>query len=118
MRWLTWMDNLNLIEALSFYLALCFIVSTAIRVRVYRSVLGMILASPKRWPKLLQLANTHRTVFLAWPMLLTIALSFLVMIGNILAYRLVLIDARVSFQDLRGHWLPLAAALFSGGLMV
>jgi hypothetical protein len=118
MRWLTWFDTLNLIDVLTFYLILCFVVSAAIRARTYWAVLGMVLGCPKRWPKLLEVAKTHRGIFLCWPMLLTIGLAFAVMVSNALANWLVLAQAEVTFADLRGHWWPFAVVVLSGGLML
>ena len=118
MRWLTWFDTLNLIEVFNYYLLLAFLVSTAIRIRTYRAILGLVFASPSRWPKLLALVKKHRTIFLGWPMLLAIGLAFALMLGNSLAIRFVWASARVTFEELWGRWLPLVAVILSGGLML
>jgi len=118
MRLFAWVDTLNLIDVLSGYLVLCFVVSTGIRIRTYRAVMGMIFACPKRWPKLLALAKTHGSIFLGWPMLLMIGLTFTVMLSNGLARFLVLDQAEVTFEDLRGHWWPFGVVVLSGGLML
>jgi len=118
MNWLTWFASINLIDGLNYYLILCFLVSTVLRVRTYRAVLGLVLTGAQRWPKLLALAKTHRTVFLGWPLLLTIGLSFLILLANVLASRLLLAHARVTAEDLREHLLAFGIVLLSGGMMV
>jgi hypothetical protein len=106
MHWLSWFGTLNLIEVLNYYLILGFLVSAGIRFRSYRAVLGMIVGSRNRWPKLLVLANKHRTIFLGWPTLLVVALTFALMLGNSLAIHFVWVQAKVTFAELGGHWLP------------
>jgi hypothetical protein len=118
MRLLTWFDTLNLIDVFNYYLVLAFFVSTGIRIRTYRAIVGLVFASPSRWPKLLQLVKKHRTIFLGWPMLLSIGSAFALMLGNSLAIRLVWASAKVTFEELWGRWLPLAAVILSGGLML
>jgi hypothetical protein len=118
MRWLIWLDTLNLIDVFNYYLVLAFLVSTGMRIRSYRAILGLVVASPSRWPKLLALVKKHRTIFLGWPMLLAIGLAFALMLTNSLAMRLVSASAEVTFEELWGRWLPLAAVILSGGLML
>lgn len=118
MHWLTWLDTLNLIAVFNYYLILAFLVSTGMRIRSYRAILGLVLDSPSRWPKLLELVKKHRTIFLGWPMLLATGMALALMLGNSLAIRLVWASAKVSFEDLWGLWLPLAAVILSGGLML
>lgn len=118
MSWLTWFDTINLLVVFNYYLILAFVVSTAIRIRLYQSIVGLVMDSPGRWPKLLELARKHQTIFLGWPMLLAIGLAFALMLANSLAIHLVWAPARVTFGDLWGLWLPLAAILLSGSLML
>lgn len=118
MRWLAWLDTLNLIDVFNYYLILAFFVSTGMRIRTYRAIVGLVFASPSRWPKLLELVKKHRTIFLGWPMLLAVGLAFALMLGNSLATRLVWVQAKVSFEELWGRWLSLAAVILSGCLML
>jgi hypothetical protein len=118
MSWLTMLNTLNLLDAFNYYLILAFFVSTGIRIRMYLAVVGVVFASPSRWPKLLELVKKHRTIFLGWPMLLNIGLAFVLMLGNSLAFHLVWASAKVSFDDLWVRWLPLAAVIIFGGLML
>lgn len=118
MRWLAWLDTVNLIAVFNGYLILGFLVSTGVNIRSYRAVLGLIFAFPNRWPKLMVLVKEHRTIFLGWPTLLVIGFSLALMLGNSLAIRLVWVQANVSFEELRGRWLSLVAILLSGCLML
>jgi hypothetical protein len=118
MHWLTWLETLNLIVVFNYYLILAFIVSTGIRIRSYRAIIGLVFSSPSRWPKLLNLVKKHRTIFLGWPLLLAMGLAFGLMVGNSLAIRLVWASAAVSFEQLWGTSLPLAMVIISGGLML
>lgn len=118
MRVFNWLDTVNLILVFNCYLILAFLVSTGVNIRGYRAVLGLLFAFPNRWPKLLVLVKKHRTIFLGWPTLLVIGLGLALMLANSLAIRLVWVQANVSFEELRGRWLSLAAIILSGGLML
>src|SRR4029077_14707399 len=100
MHWLSWFAPLTLIDVLNYYLILVFLVSAGIRFRSYRADLVMIIASRNRWPKLLVLANKHRTIFLGWPTLLVLGLTFALMLANSLALHLVWVQAKVTFAEL------------------
>ncbi|HVS36067.1 MAG TPA: hypothetical protein VMS17_10845 [Gemmataceae bacterium] len=118
MRWLSWIDTLNLIDVFNCYLIAGLIVGVAIRVRTYRAVLGLVFACPNRWPKVLELVKKHSTIFLGWPTLLAVGLALAVLLCNVLARYLVLIQAKVTFEELRVLWLPLTAVVLSGGVML
>lgn len=118
MNWLHWVDTLNLIDVFNYYLILAFIVSTTIRIQLYRTIVGLVCDSPARWPKLLELAKTHRTVFFGWPLLLAIGLAFSLMLGNSLAIHCVWAPAKVSLEQLSGRWLHLMAIALVGALML
>jgi hypothetical protein len=115
---LAWLDTLNLLDVFNYYLIVGFITSTAINVCRYRATLGLLCGFPSRWPKLLELVKKHRTIFLGWPTLLAIGLAFILMLSNSLAIRLIWTQAKVTFEQLWQHWLPLAAVLLAGGLML
>jgi hypothetical protein len=118
MRWLSWIDTLNLIDVFNCYLIAGVIVSVAIRARTYRAVLGLVFACPNRWPKVLELVKKHWTILLGWPTLLAVGLALVVLLCNVLARYLVLIQAKVTFEELRVLWLPLTAVVLSGGAML
>src|SRR5437764_876169 len=81
-------------------------------------VLGMVVASRNRWPKLLALATKHRTIFLGWPTLLVVGLTFTLMLGNSLAVHFVWVQAKVTIAELGAHWPALAAVAGAGVLML
>jgi hypothetical protein len=118
MRWLTWLSKLNLIDVLTYYLILAFVVGTVLRIRNYRVLLGVIFTFSQRWPKLLQLVKHHRAIFLRWPTLFPIGFTLALMLANTLASRLVWSQAKVAFDDLWERSLVLLAVMISGGLMV
>lgn len=110
--------SLNLIRAFDYYLIITFIVGTAMRVRQYGLVLRFVFAFPGRWPKLFDLARQHRTIFLSWPTLLPTVLTFALMLGHMLALRLVWVSAEVTPANLWGQWLALGAVVVLGCLML
>lgn len=115
---LAWLDTVNLIAVFNGYLILGFLASTAVNIRSYRAVLGLIVAFPNRWPRLLVLVKKHQTIFMGWPTLLVIGFAFALMLANSLAIRLVWVQANVSFEELRHRWLSLVAIILSGCLML
>ena len=72
---MTAISSPNLIDAFSCYLVLTFVTSTALRVRNYRAMVGMVYNSSDRWPKLRALVATHRAIFLRWPTVLPMSSS-------------------------------------------
>ncbi len=117
MHWVTSVSRFNLLDVLTYYLILSFVVGTAVRIRNYRAILGFIFRFPNRWPKLLGLVTHYRAIFLRWPTLLPIGLTLALTLANTLATRLVWAHAKVSLEDLWGRWLALLAVTVSAGLM-
>ena len=118
MHWLTWLDTVNLIDVFNYYLILAFFVSAGVNLRTNRAILGLVFASPSRWPKLLELVKKHRTIFLGWPTLLMVGMAFALMLCSSLAISLVWVQAEVTCVELWGHWTPLVAVVVLGGLML
>ena len=81
--------HLNLIHFLDFYFAFFFFANTMRRWGQYHAIARLVLASPGRWPRLLQLIQQNKAIVLTWttffPGLLALALSIL----QVLASRLV-----------------------------
>lgn len=96
--------TVNLMDLFSLYLVVAFILGTVMRYRQYRAIVSLVLDFPQRWPKLTRLAQQHRTVFLRWPTLLPIAVTFAVMLAHLLAYQFVWTQARVTPLDLWHYW--------------
>jgi hypothetical protein len=80
--------HLNLIDLFDFYLAATFLISTAVRVRQYSAILGLVRSFPARWPRLMELVKQHRSVFLTWRTIAPAVLALLLMIAQMLASRL------------------------------
>lgn len=101
--------NLNLIHFLDFYFSFFFLANTMRRWRQYHAIARLVLATPGRWPRLLQLIQQNKAIVLSWttflPGLLALALSML----QILASRLVWPEAGVpphglTVERLAEHW--------------
>jgi hypothetical protein len=110
--------ELNLIEVFNYYLILAFVAGTGIRIRTYLGLVGLVYASSSRWPKLVELVKKHRTIFLGWPMLLSVGCAFALLAANSLAMHFVWVSARVTWAQLADTRLPLLAVALSGGLML
>jgi hypothetical protein len=113
----TGLGSWNLIVAFNYYLILTLVVGTALRARNYLAMIGLVVRSADRWPKLRALAATHRGIFLRWPTVLPVAATLALTLGNIWASRFVWVHARVTARDLWEHPLGLAAVVVTGGLM-
>lgn len=109
--------TLDLIGAFNWYLALAFVVGTALRTRNSLALLAMVYRSAGRWPKLRALVATHRAIFLRWPTVVPLAVTLALTLANAFAVRFVWPDARVTPGDLMAHTVALAAATVAGGLM-
>lgn len=110
--------DINLIELFTAYLVVAFVLGTILRLRNYQAILALIFSFPKRWPKLLAIVKTYRTLFLQWPTLLPIACAAALMVINWVASRFVWAHARVTPNELMERWLPMAAVVLSGGMML
>lgn len=110
--------SLNLLSVLEVYLILSFILSIIRRYSYYRAMLGFIVALPQRWPKLFQMAQTHSTIFLTWPTLVPIFVTFLLMAVNSIALNFIWVGASVTPEVLWHWWLALILVLGFGGPML
>lgn len=118
MRWLAWINTLNLLDVFNYYLVLGFVITLAFNIRRYRAMLGLMWGFPNRWPKLLELVKKHRTILLGWPTVLAIGITFALMLSNSLAIHLIWVHAQVTFEGLWGRWLPFAAIILLALLML
>jgi hypothetical protein len=97
---MTWLWNLNLIRFFDFYLALAFLLSTAMRVQQYRNILGLLREMAGRWPKLFQLIRQHRSILLTWGTLLPALVAFSLSAIHMLACRVVWPNANLTLGQL------------------
>lgn len=108
------LNSLNLLSYLEAYLILTFILSIIRRYAYYQALVGFIVALPQRWPKLLQLVHQHHTLFLTWPTIAPIAVTFILMAVHSFALNFVWTEARVTPLDLWHHWPALVFAVGFG----
>ncbi len=108
------MDTLNFLNLLEIYLILCFVLTLYRRYAYYRSLMGIVVGLPLRWPRLMKLAQQHRTMFLTWPTILPIAVTFGLMALHSIALNLIWIEATVTPKLLLDHWMFLILVLGFG----
>jgi hypothetical protein len=72
---MSWFLSLKLIRLFDLYLIFACLLSVALRIKQYQTILGMVWASQKRWPRLLDLIKQHRNIFLTWGTFLPLLLS-------------------------------------------
>src|SRR5262245_54121007 len=118
MRWLAWLSTVNLIDVLNGYLLLTFVVGTLLRWRNYRAIVGLVIAFPNRWPRLLILVRQHRAIFVRWPTLLPIGATLALWLASTLASRILWSQAEVSASGLWGRWLAFASVVLLAGVML
>jgi hypothetical protein len=114
---MSWFWDLNLIRCLDIYLLLIFVIGTGLRVQQYRSLLGMIWSMHERWPHLVKLVKQHRGLFLTWGTILPALLMLLLLLGQLLASRLLWPHADVTIAQLLDWWLPALGICCLGGVM-
>jgi hypothetical protein len=110
---MNWFLDLNLIHCLDVYLILIFVLGTGLRIQQYRAFLGLIWSMHGRWPHVVRLAKQHRGLFLTWATMLPAVVALVLLLGQLLASRLVWPYADVTIAQLGAWWLP---ALGVGGL--
>src|SRR5262245_18962340 len=79
----------TLIYFLDFYFTLMFIVGTYRRFSQYQSIGKLAFSGPKRWPRLLNLIQHHRAIFITWTTVLPLLLAALLMAVQFIASRLI-----------------------------
>ena len=112
---MSWLSDLRLIPLFSFYLALYFCLSTYVRLRQYRVILGLVARFPARWPNLLVLVRRHSHIFVTWANVLPLGLVLLLLVLNTLASQVIWPTAD-SFRlgDLRGVWPAVPVIVLTG----
>ena len=116
---MSWLPDLRLIRFFSFYLALFFCVSTYLRTRQYRALLGLVRNMPGRWPRLLGLIRKHGSLFLTWGTVMPLLLSLLLFLLNTCASRLLWPRADdFTAAQLLAMWPALPLVVLSGVAML
>jgi hypothetical protein len=85
--------HLNVIHFLDFYFSFFFLANTLRRFGQYHTIARLVVTSPGRWPRLLQLIKEHTAVFLSWTTILPGLLALTLSVVQLLASRLVWPDA-------------------------
>jgi hypothetical protein len=114
---MSWLWNLDLIRFFEFYLAVIFVLSTALRVHQYLAVLGLLRAMPNRWPRLLPIIRQHHALFLTRETFLPAALALGLLGLHTFACRLVWPHARLTVADLLRLWPAVPVVLVLGVAM-
>ena len=82
---MSWLLDLRLIPFFGFYLAVFFLISTVVRLRQYRAILGLVRSMPARWPRLLGLVGQHGNIFLTWGTVMPLLIVLALFLANYLA---------------------------------
>jgi hypothetical protein len=115
---MSWLLDLRLIPFFSFYLALVFVLSTALRIRQYRVVLNLVRRMPGRWPKLLRLLREHGSVLLSWETVRPLVVVLTLWLVNFLASQYLWPEAKeFKVRDLLEAWPALPVVLLCGAAM-
>jgi hypothetical protein len=120
---MTGLWHLNVIHFLDFYFSFFFLLNTLRRLGQYHTVAQLVVTSPGRWPRLLQLIKAHTTIFLTWTTILPGLLALSLSIAQLLASRLVWPDAGrpprgLTVENLVSHWPALLVVVPLGLVML
>lgn len=97
--------SLRLLRLFDFYLILAFFFSTYLRIRQYRTILGVVRDVPGRWPRLFQLVKQYRNVFLTWGTIFPLVLTLLLWLAHTVIRRTVLAEGEdLTFGQLKAMW--------------
>lgn len=115
--------DLNLIHFLDFYFSFFFLAGTWRRIGQYRSIGGLVLKGPGRWPRLLKLVQEHWAIFLTWPTVLPALLALVLSLVQLAASRALWPEAGVppyglTVARLLEHWPALVIVLPLGVVML
>jgi hypothetical protein len=104
--------DLRLIPLFGFYLAVIFLLSTALRVRQYWAVLAIVFGMGNRWPHLLKLVRAHLNIFVTWATIQPLVMVLALWAANTLASQLLWPQAaEFTARDLVDFWPGLAVVL-------
>jgi hypothetical protein len=116
--------RLNLIHFLDFYFSFFFLANTFRRFGQYHAVAHLVVTSPGRWPRLLQLIKENTAIFLTWTTILPGLLALVLSVVQLLASRLLWPEAGrppygLTVEVLWAHWpalmvvIPLGLVMFA-----
>ena len=96
--------QLNLLHFLDFYLMFFFVVSTVRYFGLYRAITGIAWSVPGRWPNLLTLIKEHSTILIHWTNLLPAIVALLLSLAQVIASRVVFVNANLTVGELGHYW--------------
>ena len=104
--------EINLIHLFDFYLAAMFLFSLLRRFELYGTAVGIVVASPGRWPRLLRVMKEHRALFLTWTTFRPLTLALGLWAIQMIASRLIWPRADLNFFHVLDSWfIPLLLGL-------
>jgi hypothetical protein len=110
---MSWLRHLELMRFFEFYLAVVFVLSTALRIHQYREVVALLGAMRGRWPRLFQVIREHHAMFLTWETFLPGALALGLFGVHTIACHWIWPHARLTLADLQqlGPAVPIVGVL-------
>jgi hypothetical protein len=116
---MSWLPDLHLFRSFEFYLSLLFLVSTFLRIRQYRCVVGLVKGFSARWPRLFEVVKQHRGIFLSRGTIFPLAVSLGLLLAQLLTRRLLWPEAdSFTAADLPDAWPAIPVLMLSGLAMV
>lgn len=95
---------MNLLRLFEFYLAAMFVIGTARRFGLYRSVARLALALTRRYQRLFGVVKEQSTQLLTWSMILPAALTLVLWAVQSILTRLVFPHAQLTASEVISRW--------------
>lgn len=108
----------NLLRVFDFYLFMMFLLSFALRWRVYWDTVRLVVSARARWPKLIEQMGQHHQVVLNWAFFRPAIVALALMVVQLVCSRMVWPQAHLSGGELTAAWWPLPVLAGVGGAMV
>jgi hypothetical protein len=115
---MSWMLELRPVRLFELYLMFFFFLNLYLRIRQYRTVVGLVLSVQGRWPRLFKLVQGHGNLFLTWGTVLPGLLTLGLLLLHTLAYRVIWPQADLPLGKFLEVWPLLPVAAVSGVAMV
>ena len=116
---MSWLPELHLFRFFELYLSALFLISTYVRVRQYRVVVGLVRNFPGRWPRLFELVRQHGSIFLTWGTVLPLAVTLGLLLLQLFARRFVWPSAdEFTAAALPDVWLTIPVITLTGLAML
>lgn len=114
-----WLLDLRPIRFFGLYLAVIFILGTALRIRQYWTIVSLVFRLRGRWPNLTRLLLSHRHLFLTWATVRPLVVVLVLLVGNMLASQLVWPEAQAfQVRDLVIIWPAIPVIVLTAAAMI